>query len=166
MAKAADRKRHEPTGHRTQRSSGGDKGAEGSSRSSHFLGRQRDHLVELRASNEAQAAESRADLADLAERDGPDEVQFDDESGEGGNKLVDMDRERTVAGLAQVTIDDIDWALAKIDQGSYGRCEHCGRDLPRARLEALPAARLCVDCKGSPRGGGLSCLRKRTANRR
>lgn len=126
-----------------------------------FLARQREQLVELRARNEARAEEGRAELAGLAEQDGPDEVQFDDESGEGGNKLVDMDRERTVVGLARVTIDDIDWALAKIDHRSYGRCEHCGGAIPRARLEALPAARLCVECKGNPRGNGLSSLRKR-----
>ncbi|HWC37974.1 MAG TPA: TraR/DksA C4-type zinc finger protein [Acidimicrobiales bacterium] len=126
-----------------------------------FLARQREHLVDLRTRNEARAEESRADLAGLAEQDGPDEVQFDDESGEGGNKLVDMDRERTVVGLAQVTIEDIDWALAKIDHHKYGRCEHCGGAIPRARLEALPAARLCVECKGSPRGSGLSSMRKR-----
>ena len=57
--------------------------------------------------------------------------------------------------------EEVDLALAKIDQGTYGRCDHCGERIPRARLEALPAAQLCLDCKGNPRGHGLSTLSHR-----
>ena len=38
-------------------------------------------------------------------------------------------------------------ALARIDAGEYGRCERCGQEIPEARLQAVPAARLCVSCK-------------------
>ena len=89
------------------------------------------------------------------------DVQFDYESGEGDSTGVARDRDRTVVELARATIEDVDLALAKIDEGTYGRCEHCGESIPRARLEALPAARLCLDCKGNPRGHGLSTLSHR-----
>ena len=42
---------------------------------------------------------------------------------------------------------DINWALEKIDAGTYGACEHCSAKIPRKRLKALPFARLCLDCK-------------------
>jgi DnaK suppressor protein len=38
-------------------------------------------------------------------------------------------------------------ALARIDAGTYGRCERCGRQIDQERLEAIPTSRLCVSCK-------------------
>ncbi len=40
-------------------------------------------------------------------------------------------------------------ALARIDEGTYGKCERCGAEIPLERLEAIPTARLCVTCKQS-----------------
>jgi len=37
-------------------------------------------------------------------------------------------------------------ALERIDQGAFGRCEECDKEIPRARLQALPYARHCLDC--------------------
>ncbi len=44
-------------------------------------------------------------------------------------------------------IADIDKALDKFEKGSYGTCESCGKPIDPARLEALPQATLCMDCK-------------------
>lgn len=44
-------------------------------------------------------------------------------------------------------LDMINNALSKIAQGTYGVCIDCGKDIPMARLEALPWTGLCVDCK-------------------
>ena len=41
----------------------------------------------------------------------------------------------------------IDKALAKIEDGTYGTCERCGKPIGAERLEALPYAELCIDCK-------------------
>lgn len=38
-------------------------------------------------------------------------------------------------------------ALERLEAGTYGTCENCGKTIPIERLEALPTARLCVDCK-------------------
>jgi DnaK suppressor protein len=38
-------------------------------------------------------------------------------------------------------------AIARLRRGEYGRCPRCGDDIPRARLEALPYAELCLDCQ-------------------
>ena len=51
--------------------------------------------------------------------------------------------------LEQNTLDllsKVEWALAKIGEGTYGICESCGKSIPLARLDALPYATLCVDC--------------------
>ena len=41
---------------------------------------------------------------------------------------------------------DIEVALQKFDDGTYGRCEGCGGQIAEPRLEAMPAARLCITC--------------------
>ena len=56
-----------------------------------------------------------------------------------------------LVGSLQETLDDIDNALAKIDGGSYGLCERCGEPIGDARLEAMPAARLCITCASARR---------------
>ena len=56
-----------------------------------------------------------------------------------------------LVGSLQETLSDIDNALAKIDGGSYGLCEQCGKPIGDARLEAMPAARLCIACASARR---------------
>lgn len=52
-----------------------------------------------------------------------------------------------LAGQLAAQLADVDAALASIDEGTYGVCTSCGKPIPPARLEARPAALLCVDCK-------------------
>lgn len=47
---------------------------------------------------------------------------------------------------AKREIEAIDRALTRIEAGSYGRCERCGKQIPVARLAALPAAATCLAC--------------------
>jgi RNA polymerase-binding transcription factor len=51
-----------------------------------------------------------------------------------------------VEGLKQ-RLDDIDAALARIDNGSYGICVNCGNDIGVDRMEFRPTSTFCVDCK-------------------
>jgi len=45
------------------------------------------------------------------------------------------------------SLEEVDLALAKFEKGTYGLCEACGARIDRARLEALPQARYCIDCQ-------------------
>ena len=51
------------------------------------------------------------------------------------------------AGRLLATIGEIDAALLRIDEGSYGRCGHCGAQMSAERLEARPFAAACVACE-------------------
>ena len=117
-----------------------------------FFEEQRALLEEERISYLAQAADLKAEADQLAQEMEPGDIQFDDESGEGATAAVDRERDLALSAQARVEVDEIDHALAKLDGGSYGICEGCGQPVPRARLKALPHARLCVACKS----GGLS----------
>jgi DnaK suppressor protein len=82
----------------------------------------------------------------------PGDVQFDDESGEGGTLAIDRERDLALALQALSITEEIDDALRKLERGTYGVCETCGQNIIKARLEALPYARQCIACKT----GGLS----------
>jgi DnaK suppressor protein len=43
------------------------------------------------------------------------------------------------------TLDDVEHALGKLEEGTYGKCEVCGNDISPARLEAMPATRYCIE---------------------
>ena len=47
----------------------------------------------------------------------------------------------------EIRLRDISLALEKIKNGTYGKCEKCGKDIPADRMEIYPEARFCVVCK-------------------
>ena len=58
----------------------------------------------------------------------------------------------TLGDNAEQILTEIDAALAHIEDGTYGTCVNCGREIPRERLEAYPWASVCIDCKRRAEG--------------
>jgi DnaK suppressor protein len=117
-----------------------------------FLDEVRELLQADRAIYQEQATSLRAEADSLALEREPGDVQFDEESGEGGTVTVDRERNLALSGQALLAVEEIDDALKRIDDKTYGYCERCFQPIPKPRLRALPYARLCVACKS----GGLS----------
>jgi DnaK suppressor protein len=117
-----------------------------------FLDAQRVLLNEERTIYAGQAVDLRAEADSLALEREPGDVQFDEESGEGGTVTVDRERNLALSGQAMLAVEEIDDALRRIEDNTFGYCERCFQPIPKPRLRALPYARLCVACKS----GGLS----------
>ncbi len=117
-----------------------------------FLEEQRALLLEERQTYAGQATDLRAEADSLALEREPGDVQFDEESGEGGTVTVDRERNLALSAQALAAVEEIDDAFRKIERKTYGGCERCHQAIPKTRLRALPFARLCVACKS----GGLS----------
>jgi DnaK suppressor protein len=117
-----------------------------------FLEEQAALLLEERGIYQGQAEDLQAEADSLAQEREPGDVQFDEESGEGGTVTVDRERDLALSAQALLAVEEIDDARRKIDRKTYGACERCHEAIPKARLRALPFARLCVACKS----GGLS----------
>ncbi|HEY5384336.1 MAG TPA: TraR/DksA family transcriptional regulator [Acidimicrobiales bacterium] len=117
-----------------------------------FLEEVHDLLVADRAIYQEQATSLRAEADSLALEREPGDVQFDEESGEGGTVTVDRERNLALSGQALLAVEEIDDALKRIEDKTFGYCERCFQPIPKPRLRALPYARLCVACKS----GGLS----------
>jgi DnaK suppressor protein len=62
------------------------------------------------------------------------------------DSLLERELAEMGASRAQQAISEIGRALARMDLGTYGRCEACGAPIARERLEAIPQARYCVAC--------------------
>jgi RNA polymerase-binding protein DksA len=112
----------------------------------------RDLLLEERATYTTQAEILTAEAEQLAAEREPGDVQFDEESGEGDTLAVERERDLALSAQARAAVEDIDAALERIEDGTYGVCAQCGKNIPKERLRALPQAALCVQCKS---GGGF-----------
>lgn len=61
--------------------------------------------------------------------------------------VVEQERDLALMGPLQDRLRDTERALERLDEGTYGICERCGKPIGTERLEALPSATLCIDCK-------------------
>ena len=73
------------------------------------------------------------------------EIAFGKRVGEGTAMAVDRLSQVAVHDKLQVVMADVERALAKLDEGSYGTCDACGQPVAEGRLEARPWATLCVE---------------------
>jgi uncharacterized protein (TIGR00251 family) len=105
------------------------------------------HLEEERARHLAQAEVLAAEAEALATEREQGDTQFDEESGEGDTVSVERERDLALSASARQTVDEIERALARIADGTYGSCVTCGDRIPVARLEVIPWADQCVKCK-------------------
>jgi len=110
-----------------------------------------DELKEIRAELEAEAVGLRADIAkadsDIAERLTDSVKDAGDDPADAGSSAYERELELALTQNARQLLEQGDRALARIDAGTYGVCESCGRAIGKARLQAFPRATLCVACK-------------------
>ncbi len=76
-----------------------------------------------------------------------DESPTDNHLAETATVTYDREMDYSLEENSEQVLQAIDEALARIDAGTYGICQNCGRPISEERLEALPYARLCIDCK-------------------
>jgi len=101
-------------------------------------------LGEHRGRLATSVGEAEAELAGLM-RDAGDGAGQD--QADVGATSFERDHELTVLAKEREAIEQIDRALAHIDDGSYGVCDSCGNPIGKNRLMAVPHATLCMSCK-------------------
>lgn len=103
-----------------------------------FLKVQRDELLARRDSELRRATRLEDEAESLIENGEMGDVQFDDEGGEGDTMVVQRDLDRVLSSQARAAVEEIDAALGRIENGTYGYSVVSGQPIPRERLEALP----------------------------
>ncbi|MFC0624293.1 TraR/DksA family transcriptional regulator [Kribbella deserti] len=64
-----------------------------------------------------------------------------------GSNTLERDNEMYLANNARNMLEQIEHALSKLNDGTYGVCESCSKPIGKGRLQAFPRATLCVSCK-------------------
>jgi DnaK suppressor protein len=75
------------------------------------------------------------------------EMGFDEEYADAGTATFERERDLSLVNNLRDLMDRIDKALAKINDGTYGLCDRCGKPIEKLRLKALPYANLCIKDK-------------------
>jgi YteA family regulatory protein len=80
--------------------------------------------------------------------DSPSELSnYDNHPAEIATELFQFELNNALKVHEEHLLQEINDALHKIDNGKYGKCEICGKEISYERLKALPYSRLCIDCK-------------------
>jgi len=72
---------------------------------------------------------------------------FDDDPADAGSASFERETAQSLSNHARGLLMQVEDALRRLDGGNYGRCERCGEWIERERLDALPYATLCLECK-------------------
>ena len=101
-------------------------------------------LSDLRTALEQERSDLRARLGEMGKLSGGE--SFDANFADSSQVTAERGEVEALAGNLRESLTDVEAAIAKLDNGTFGACESCGQPIPPARLEAKPAARLCMDC--------------------
>ena len=73
------------------------------------------------------------------------DVGLDDEVADAGTSTFEREKDLSIENNVRDLLQKIHRALERMDQGTYGVCERCGKPIPKVRIKALPYADLCID---------------------
>ena len=76
-----------------------------------------------------------------------EEAAFDNHLADTATETYDRELDYSLEENSEHVLSDIDAALTRIEDGTYGTCTNCGKQIPAERLEARPYATLCIDCQ-------------------
>ena len=107
----------------------------------------RARLVEERKDLQVQYDELEESSFSSNQSDLTGEMGFDEEYADAGTATFERERDLSLVNNLRDLIERIDKALVKIDEGTYGLCDRCGKPIEKARLKALPYASLCLKDK-------------------
>src|SRR5919201_1579267 len=104
----------------------------------------RKELVREQGELKAQLAELEESSFSTPQSDISGEVAFDEEYAASGTATFERERDLSLENNIRDLLEKIDKALARMDEGTYGLCERCGKPIEKARIKALPYASLCI----------------------
>ena len=88
----------------------------------------------------------RAELSELGFADGGGGLNYDSNFADSSQVTAERGEAEALATKLRETLADVEGALGRLDNGTYGACEDCGKEIGDDRLEAIPSARRCISC--------------------
>jgi RNA polymerase-binding protein DksA len=81
-----------------------------------------------------------------------EDTAYDNHLADTATETYDRELDYTLEENSEHVLAEIDAALGRIEDGTFGVCTNCGEEIPEERLEARPWATLCIDCQRSREG--------------
>ncbi|CAN5781895.1 RNA polymerase-binding protein DksA [soil metagenome] len=100
--------------------------------------------IQLRTDLDAERADLQRQLAEL-EKDGSAAPDFDENFADSAQVAAEQGENLTLAAQFREQLNEVEGAMARLEDGTYGTCEVCGKAITAARLEAMPSTRFCID---------------------
>jgi RNA polymerase-binding transcription factor len=107
----------------------------------------KDDLQTHRKDVEKQLAEISENTFASDQTDMTGEMGFDEEYADAGTATYEREKDLSLVINLRDLLEKIEKAVTKIDEGTYGLCDRCGKPIEKARLKALPYANLCLKDK-------------------
>jgi DnaK suppressor protein len=108
-------------------------------------------LTGIRRALQVQAGELRGEITEAelswAELQRDSGEGAGDDQADAGTKTFEREHEMSLAANSRDLLSQVERALQRLDDKTYGICESCGNPIGKARLQAFPRATLCVSCK-------------------
>ena len=111
------------------------------------VARFREALLEERRRVEAALENIHEENSGSLRDESGEETAFDNHIADTATITYDRELDYTLEENEERVLADIDAALKRIEDGTYGICSNCGKQIPEERLEARPWATLCIDCQ-------------------
>ena len=105
---------------------------------------ERERLEGLVREREAEGVGTQSETDSISEL-----AAHDQHIGDLGTETFEREKDLSLLEQLEAEIGDLDAALRKVDEGTYGLCEVCGREISAERLEAMPGTRTCIDHAGA-----------------
>jgi len=105
---------------------------------------EKERLESLVREREAEGIGTQSETDQISELSSLDQHQ-----GDIGTETFEREKDFSLLEQLEAEIGDLDAALRKIDEGSYGICEVCGKEIEPDRLEAVPGTRTCIEHAGA-----------------
>ena len=105
-----------------------------------------DRLKEQQDEFQSKLNTKRNSRLDLSEREASGELSsYDNHPGDLGTELFEREKDVALEAHEEDQLNEIEAALSAINEGTYGVCKECGKDIPYERLEAIPSTLYCVE---------------------
>ena len=101
---------------------------------------EKERLCTLVREREAEGLTTEAESEQVSEL-----ASYDQHQADLGTETFEREKDLSILEHLLAEVEEFDHALRKVEAGTYGICEACGKEIPAARLEAVPGARFCLE---------------------
>lgn len=111
------------------------------------MARLRASLEERRAEIEREVGFMSDEIRSIGEEQGNENGSLGNHMAEDGSNVMEAERLSTISEDLRALMNQINAALERMDEGAYGACQRCGKQINEERLEAFPYVAHCIDCQ-------------------